>query len=210
MNMDAERGVSYPTFFTAYQKELLGPPAVDFEKLLSGSAPHWLSFTYPWSPNSYLRAATHIKWFAPVDGAEEPSIIRLWLTPNHPNDTFTTETLGSIADHWSPILENYRVDSPFTTKRLAGALKNADHSIGTDVHNTPFKYPTQSLSLDIKRALPPEGVQWLFLRAEAKQIENGRFDAEVLIFDADHRLVAMSHQVGYVVAGGFAKKVNKL
>ena len=155
--MEAEKGISYHTEFSLPSP----PPVADLTKLLNDSDPQWLSYIYPWSPQSYLKAATHIRWFTPIAASEHPSIIDLWLTPVAQDDSFTNETIGSIADQWSTVLENYRPDSPFTTVRLANATKVSDMTIGTDTSNPPFKYPTVSMGLDFKRVLPPEGVRWL-------------------------------------------------
>ena len=207
MNMETEKGVSYKTDFVLHPP----PPTANLTRLLDDSDPQWLSWTYPWSPKSYLKAATHIRWFAPINGAQHPSIINLWLTPIAHDDSFTNEMLGSIADQWTPVLENYRSDSPFTTERLASATEADDMTVGTDPNTPPFKYLTASMSLEMKKVLPPEGVRWLFLRAQAKEIENGRFDAEVLILNEDLDLVAISHQVSLIIAGlGFTRKINKL
>ena len=206
-DMDSEKGLSLPTDFT------LAPsvPVADLNRLLRDADPQWLSWTYPWSPKSYLKAATHIRWFSPVDGAQHPSIIELWLTPVTSTDTFTTEMLGSIIDHWAEVLENYRSDSPFTSQRLADAAITSDGTIGTDPKAPPFRYTSLSLGLEMKKVLPPEGVQWLFLRAQIKKILNGRLDAEILIWDEKLELVAISHQINRIVPGlGFTRKLNKL
>ena len=184
---------------------------LQISQLLDDSDPQWLSWTYPWSPKSYLKAATHIRWFTPVNGAQQPSIVNLWLTPVSHDDSFTNEMLASIADQWTPVLENYRSDSPFTTERLARATEADDITVGTDPNTPPFKYLTASMSLEVKKVLPPEGVRWLFLRAQTRKIEKGRFDAEMLIFNEKLDLMAISHQVCLIVTGlGFTKKINKL
>lgn len=61
-------------------------------------------------------------------------------------------------------------------------------------------YPTLLLNLDIKKALPEEGVRWLFVRLQAKQIKNGRYDLEVLAMDTEGDLVALSHHVCFAVS----------
>ena len=58
-----------------------------------------------------------------------------------------------------------------------------------------FWYPTVLLNLDVKKALPQEGVKWLFVRVRAKQIKNGRYDLEVIIMDEHNDIVALSHHV---------------
>ena len=207
MNMNTEKGISYTTDFVLNPP----PPVANITRLLDDSDPQWLSWTYPWSPKSYLNAATHIRWFAPVNGVQHTSIINLWLTPIAHNDSFTNETLASIADQWSPVLENYRSDSPFTSERLASATKANDTAVGIDPNTPPFKYLTASMSLEMKNVLPPEGVRWLFLRAQAKEIQNGRLDAEILILNETLDLVAISHQVSFIITGlEFTRKINKL
>lgn len=60
-------------------------------------------------------------------------------------------------------------------------------------------YPTLLLNLDIKKALPEEGVEWLFVRVDAKQIKNGRMDLESVIMDEGGDIVALSHHVAFAV-----------
>lgn len=55
------------------------------------------------------------------------------------------------------------------------------------------------MSLEIKKVLPPEGVKWLFMRARAKEIKNGRMDAEIFVLDESLELVALSHQVSFMI-----------
>lgn len=138
----------------------------------------------------------------------------LWLTPlaSSDEDRFTNEMLGSIADHWAESLENYRPnDSTFTSSNLAKVTKAGDTDLGTDIQAPPWKYLTQSMSMEMKKVLPPEGVKRLFLRAQVKRIERGRLDAEIVIADERLELVAVSHQVTLIIPElGFTKKINKL
>jgi N-methylhydantoinase B/oxoprolinase/acetone carboxylase alpha subunit len=55
------------------------------------------------------------------------------------------------------------------------------------------------LNLEVKKALPEEGVEWLQLRIQSKQIKNGRFDLEVLILDQEGDLVALSNHVNLIL-----------
>ncbi len=109
--------------------------------------------------------------------------------------------LGFIIDPWAEVLENYRSDSPFTSQRLADAAIASDDTVGIDPKAPPFKYVTLSVGLEMKRVLPPEGVQWVFLRAQIKKIENGRLDAEILILNEKLELVALGHQISRIVPG---------
>lgn len=40
------------------------------------------------------------------------------------------------------------------------------------------------MNIEFKQLLPPQGIDWLFVRARAKQIKDGRMDVEVTILDA--------------------------
>jgi hypothetical protein len=60
---------------------------------------------------------------------------------------------------------------------------------------------TLSMSTEIKKMLPKDGIRWLYMRTEAKRLEGSRMDLEVLLFDETMDLVAISHQVAWIVTG---------
>lgn len=62
-----------------------------------------------------------------------------------------------------------------------------------------FWYPTVLLNLDVKKVLPEEGVEWLYVRASMKQIRNGRMDLDIVILDEGGEIVALSHHVALAV-----------
>lgn len=55
------------------------------------------------------------------------------------------------------------------------------------------------LNLEIKKALPAEGMEWLFSRVGSKEIRNGRMDLEVTILDESGEIVALSTHVALIV-----------
>ena len=55
------------------------------------------------------------------------------------------------------------------------------------------------MGLEVKKLLPLEGVKWLFVRAQAKQIKNDCIDAELTILDEILELVALSHHVNLII-----------
>lgn len=63
-----------------------------------------------------------------------------------------------------------------------------------------FWFPTLLLNLEVKKALPAEGVEWLFVRVRTKSIKNGRYDLEVIILDPDGDLVGLSSHVCLAVS----------
>ena len=111
--------------------------------------------------------------------------------------------LGSVADIWCRMVGTYHPGGNFSAKTLVARAMQAkqDSNTATDHGRIPmpYGYPTLSMSLEIKQILPPSGVKWLFVRAQAKEIKNGRMDAEVTILNEGHELAALSHQVSFIV-----------
>ena len=117
-------------------------------------------------------------------------------------ERFTNDMLGSVAGHWRRMLENNHPESQWSNEQLSmSALRAATESRPVSLEDrwTYYGYPTLSMHLEIKKLLPSDGVQWLFLRARATAIENGRFNAEITILDDKLELVALSHQVSMAI-----------
>ena len=198
--MHTEKGISLPT---GYRPDPV-PAPVDVAELAKGTSQNWAEWTYDWHPSSPFRAFTHFRYFFPARGVSHPSMADAWLTPLHPDDAFTAETLGCVADLWHRMVENYRPNAEWGTRMVASRatsiIENFSRAdINGDSQDPLYAYPTFSMTLEVKTLLPPEGVKWLFVRAQAKQIKNGRMDTEVTIFDSDLELVALSHQVSFIV-----------
>lgn len=117
-----------------------------------------------------------------------------------PESKWTNDSLGFIADMFPQILESFyldgfdqydpKLDEKYSAQELRQMLKG----------KAPFWYPTLLLNLDVKKALPKEGVKFLFSRLQTKSIRNGRYDLEVLIYDEGGELVALSHHVCFAVS----------
>lgn len=180
-NMDTEEGVTFDTEYTMTPP----PPPVDLIKLEQNKDENWIAQgKMPFS--EFRKASTKVKWHFPRNGHVMKSIADEWLYFED-GTNFTQTSLGFVADMFPQIVETYR-----------------DQSQG------PFWYPTLLLNLDIKKALPPQGVKWLGVRVQLKQIKNGRMDIEVHVHDAEGELVALSHHVGFVLdaARNMAKRVT--
>lgn len=198
MNLEVAKGLSYPTHYILKPP----PPPANIAKLADNTDPNWVSCTYPYHPDSFIKASTHLRFVVPTQGPSHPSISDLWLTPIHDEDAFTNELLGSVIDYWPRMVENYHSGSPYSVSGLAArGLCTMQGSPPEDISRQipQYAYPTISMSLDVKKLLPPEGVKWLFMRAQAKEIKNGRLDAEITILDEALELVALSHQVSFIV-----------
>ena len=105
-----------------------------------------------------------------------------------------------------PILDNYypgvaiggqsaTIDLGLKQKRdrETGTTRFIDASAGA--YESPANYLSLSINIEIKKLLPATGVKWLFMRAQAKQIKDGKMSMEVMLFDQDMDLVALSQQL---------------
>ena len=132
-----------------------------------------------------------------------------WLCYSKLGERFTQESLGFVADMFPQIVE-----TGFSRAEVQASVDDKQNATGGFEGDKPstevslmkqkgqvaaFWYPTVLLNLDIKKALPPEGVEFLFVRAQAKQIKNGRMDQEVTIMDQEGDLVALSTFVSLVL-----------
>lgn len=76
---------------------------------------------------------------------------------------------------------------------------NAPVLVNWFTFDSTFWTPTLSLSLDIKKPLPQEGEEWLRIRITAKVVKNGRYDAEVIVFDNEGDVVALGNHLALVL-----------
>lgn len=213
MNMHAKHGIGYKINYRL--RPAVAPANV--LKLADGSESQWIKWTFPWHAKSLLKPYTHLHFYIPVNGPPHPSLTDVWITPENTDDAFTTEVLGFIADIWPRMVENYCPESEWSTASLVSRASKGmqtssiDADFGFGRHPQAFWYPTLSMTLEIKKLLPPQGVKWLFLRAQAKEIKSGRMDAEVTILDQNCELVALSHHVCLVIdnADGPLKKTER-
>ncbi|KAF1815881.1 hypothetical protein P152DRAFT_390013 [Eremomyces bilateralis CBS 781.70] len=109
-------------------------------------------------------------------------------------EKFTQDSLGYVCDMFPQMVETLRAkNDPYGLKEKAAQEQSGEKPIAK------FWYPTVLLNLDVKKALPEEGVDWLFCRIHSKQVKNGRMDLDILILDEQGDLVALSHHVALIL-----------
>lgn len=118
---------------------------------------------------------------------------------------FTQTALGFVVDQFPQIVEMHPDASAAATASSSGDQgADGDGRGGRSreeeeaMRRTKW-YPTVLLNLEVKKALPEEGVEWLFVRVRAKRIQNGRMDLEVVVLDEEGDLVAVSDHVCLIV-----------
>lgn len=112
---------------------------------------------------------------------------------------WTNDALGFVVDMFPQIVESYV--NPFVEEAALGQHSQSELKdfLRSNEPRAKYWYPTLALNLDVKKLLPPEGVEWLFVRIKAKAIRNGRFDLDVEVWDTNKELVATSSHASLVV-----------
>ena len=197
-NLNTESGLSLPTKWSLHPP----PPSSDITKFSNNNDPNWELHTG--TPYAEFRKATaRAQFVLPRSGQPEYSIADEWIRFSN-GERFTTESLGYVVDMSPQIVEGYRGSDGVIS---ANPLKTNDIPKTHTTNLNEIKrsglavywYPTLLLNLEIKKLLPPEGVEWLFVRFRAKQIQNGRMDMEVVVLDEGGDIVALSQHVALIV-----------
>ncbi|KAL8695463.1 MAG: hypothetical protein Q9218_000041 [Villophora microphyllina] len=181
-NLQTETGISLPTSWQLHPPPV---PLTSTRALLEGKEENWVHSVGEHA--SCRKASQKTKWWVPRYGQRGPGMadeLLCWAD----GGKFTQSALGVIVDQFPQVVEIYP-----GTQRLDDSGKDAN--VEKERDRKPNWYPTVILNLDVKKALPEEGVDWLFARVRAKRIQNGRMDLEVVVLDEGGDLVAISNHV---------------
>ncbi|KAK4226016.1 thioesterase-like superfamily-domain-containing protein [Podospora fimiseda] len=187
-DLSKENGLNLPTFwestYASFDPKPLAPPPADFSLLKENKDPNWTKLEYGKGPGgTYARVLQNCDLYFPKAGQPHQSVIDVWMRLNVGGEKFTNSSLGFVSDAFPYVVESYRPaegNKPFGSREM-------------------FWYPTVVMSLELKRTLPTEGVEWLRLRMQTREIRNGRLDMEVVILREGGELIGVSHQVNLVL-----------
>ncbi|KAF4472799.1 thioesterase family [Fusarium albosuccineum] len=180
--LEGERGVTLPTGF----EMAAPPPPVNLEKLGRNQDPNWEALKM--TIMDVVPMLDNFEFYTPKRSSSPMATYDLWLRMSN-GEGFTTSALGYVADAAPALLiEAFRptdLDKPVPKGGFA--------------FDKIFWYPTVTMSLEVKK--PLAGEEWLRIRAAAKVVNNGRYDAEIIVFDRDGDIVALSNHVALAVDG---------
>ncbi|KAL5356181.1 thioesterase-like superfamily-domain-containing protein [Aspergillus floccosus] len=219
--------------------QLTPPPRpVNLDGLSSHSDPDWICYHPAFHTDGFLRAGSYAQIYVPTDGTHSSHYAEQWIAPgwdcspagSSSNEArWTTDMLQFVVDIGLGIPQNLYPTSPngplpvgssAATLEFAAAQKKARDAgetswrllatDGSTVLHPQLIHFTLSMSTEVKKELPPDGVRWLYLRSEVKSIRNGRMDLEVLLCDQGMELVALSRQVAVLIPSMNKKRKNRL
>lgn len=227
-NLARESGVSLPTHFSLVPPSL---PRGVATALRANTDPHWVLQHKPpaaWR-NALQQVHTYIPRGASVAAATVDEWICLASGERFTQESlgFVCDTFPLVPDAYGLRANPEELEKLSSEKEDPGNRSNSSSKSDRQSENSPgppptsssspspspspssptevnlarFWFPTLVLNIEIKKLLPPEGVEWLFVRVRPKQIRNGRMDLEVVVMDEEGDLVALSWHVALLVNG---------
>ena len=214
-NLSLESGPSHDTGWNPPRDPPILP--VDLAALTRGTDANWAERRV--MPHAAFRkAGAHVRFHFPRAGQPQPSVADHWLCFRRSSERFTNASLGFVVDMFPQLHEVLRAPAgaldPYSiAAEEAQAQAQSRISQDSDSYSkkekqkktdadpdAKFWYPTLLLNLEVKKRLPDEGVEWLLVRTRAKVIRNGRYDLEVVVWDASGDVVALSHHVCMILS----------
>lgn len=190
-NLASESGVSFDTNYALTP----APPPIDLAALGEDTDANWVrQGNMPFA--SFRKATLKTQFYFPREGQKSRSWADEWIRWNT-GEKWTNASLGYVVDMFAmPVEAHIRKDNPYDVKQKK---HDGDDAAEAEVKPKRFWYPTVLLNMDVKKALPEEGVEWLFSRTSCKQIKNGRMDLEIVVLDEGGEIVALSHHIALAV-----------
>ena len=157
--------------------------------------------------DAYSRTMTNVKFLLRRDARPLCDELEEWIKFVDGRNKFTTESLGYVADMWPQIVDAFVPGSPYSAAGMVATGTKLHHGEGVLLDELSAKewvkywYPTLSMNMQVHRALPPEGVDWLWQKVRATEIRNGRMDIQVVIADIEGVIAVGSLSVMVVEQG---------
>ncbi|KAI1121450.1 thioesterase family protein [Nemania abortiva] len=189
-NLRGLTGMSETTGYEATSAAAL-PNLPDFEMLKTKDADSSWQLSRPPKGSGSWRSLRNWKFYLPRAGPLTLGVLDMWIRTAS-GENITSGALAYVADSFPYNLHAFLPASP----------DDGAEQARRDGERKTLWFPTLVMNLDMKMALPDEGVEWLAVRITSKQIKNAVFDLDITIRNVDGELVALSHHVAMIVDMG--------
>ncbi|KAJ0120880.1 hypothetical protein J7T55_015616 [Diaporthe amygdali] len=206
-NLSTSTGITLPTGFEV-TPAAQNPPLPDFEALKSaqGLDAVWEESKLPKLPDSFGRSLKNWNFYVPRQGPLAPGVMDLWMRLSS-GERITQGALPYVVDSFPYNLHEF-LAAPELRELLQASRKGepAGYTVeekeikAKDEQRATMWFPTVVMNLEVKAALPKEGVEWLAVRVTSKQIKDGKFDLDISVRDVDGQLLALSHHVAMILS----------
>jgi hypothetical protein len=193
-NIGKETGLTLPTRFELRP----APIAADLPALLAhGEDRNWglrRAQAFPKFRRAGKNLLMHLEKQDRRPADRSRAILDQWVrfSPFERPGKWTNDCLGFVVDMFPQIVESY-----VNAERGESDLEEKEPDQSNP--RPKYWYPTLALNLDVKKLLPEEGAEWLFVRVQASVIKNGRIDLHVTVLDEAGEVVALSTHCSLVM-----------
>ena len=210
MNLRTFTGITMPTGYSVTPAAALPSPLPDFERLkTNGSDDGWEVSDLPKSYSRLMRSLRNWSFYMPRGDQQTPGAVDMWIRMTS-GESITQSALAYVVDSFphnqhlylaapelrallKPPQQDRRPKSESNETETKGEDQSQDQRAG-------LWFPTVVMNLEVKKALPDEGVEWLVVRVTCKEMRDGKFDLDVLVRDVEGEIVALSHHVAMIVS----------
>jgi hypothetical protein len=176
------------------------PPIPDFERVKAKEADDiWELSKLPMYA-AHMRASRNWCFYTPRGGPLTPGVLDMWIRMKS-GESIKQSALAYVVDSFPDNLPAFLV-VPELRQLFESPPANPEKNRGKDQSDQQLVkwLPTIVMNLEVKTALPDEGVEWLAVRVVSRQIKDGKFDLDVIVRDVDGVLVALSYHVAMILS----------
>ncbi|KAK9426026.1 putative Thioesterase-like protein TwmA [Seiridium unicorne] len=204
-NMRTFTGMTMPTGYWETPAAELPSPMPDFQALKTeGRDKGWRLSKTPRSSAQIQRSLQRWQFYLPRNGPLTPGVCDMWIRLAS-GERITQGVLAYVVDSF-PMDMNTFFASTEMRKLFYNAPRNPETSTkenhSEDKQRAGVWLPTVVMNLEVKKALPEDGVEWLAVCATSKQIQDGKFDLDLVVRDGEGELVALSSHVALILEMG--------
>ena len=154
-------------------------------------------------PSVMFRSLHAWRFFLPRCGPLEPGVVDMWVCRSN-GEPVQQSGLPYIVDSFPYNIHTFLM-SPELRALLETPRKDSGDEKVEDAHQrneqrSGLWYPTVVMNLEVKMAIPEEGLEWFAVRVQSKLIKDGKFDTDVMVRTKDGEVVALSQQVALIVS----------
>lgn len=154
-------------------------------------------------PGDTFRSLHNWRFFLPHSGPLEPGVVDMWVCRSN-GERVTQVGLPYLVDSFPFNIHTYLM-SPALRELLAMPRDSSGDAKVEDAHQrneqrSGLWFPTIVMNLEVKTAIPEEGLDWFAVRVQSKLIKDGKFDIDVMVRDQAGNVVALSQQVQMILS----------
>jgi hypothetical protein len=202
-NLRAMSGITLETGWEVSPAAALPSPMPDFTALNKpeGSDGFWEEQITP--PGKIFRSLHNWRFFLPRSGTIEPGVVDMWVCRSN-KEPVTQAGLAYLVDSFPYNIHMYLMSPEMRallqTPREGSGDASVENAHKRNEQRAELWFPTVVMNLEVKTAMPEEGLDWFAVRVQSKLIKDGKFDTDVMVRDKTGDVIALSQTVSMIVS----------